>query len=890
MARALPTGTVTFLFSDVEGSTRLAAQQGDRWPALLERHQQLLRRCFTSRDGVEVATEGDSFFVVFRSAPGAVAAAVAAQQALAAEPWPDGAAIRVRMGLHTGEGTLGGDNYVGLDVHRASRIAAAGHGGQILLSAGTRALAEHALPEDVALTDLGAHRLKDLAMPERLAQLVVPGCPSEFPPLRTVDAVPNNLPIQLTSFIGREREVTEASRLLLDGARLLTLTGPGGTGKTRLSLQVAAEVSGGFHDGVFFVPLAPISDPKLVPSAIARALQVPVAGSQPVEERLRDWLRGKQLLLVLDNFEQILGAASVVSDLLRATEMVRVLATSRAPLRVYGERQFPVPPLKLPKRLPDDPERLSQFEAVRLFIERALAVRPDFEVTNENAPAVAMICSRLDGLPLAIELAAARVKLLPPQAILARLARSLDLLSSGARDLPDRQRTLRGAIAWSWDLLDEPHRRLFASFGAFVGGASLEEAEAVCAPDLGVDVLDGLAELVDQSLLHQSEQDGEPRFWVLATIREFALERLEESGEGDAVGGRHAEAYAALAERAEPELTGARQNEWLARLDLEHDNLRAAIVWAVARGEAGLALRLVAAPWRFWQFRGHLREAAERQAAALAMPEAAAADPRVRYRALEAQGGIQYWLGDYQAANRPYAGSLAIARELGDRPLIAQALYNLAFTGEGDDPMALMRSKGRGPIEEALAIWRELGDRAGVGRALWALGNADAYTGQLDRGEAEFREALAIFRELGDRYHVGWSTFELAFIATKRERWGEAVRFLAESLEIFTATDDVSAAVLLLDGLASAAYGLGDRDAAFRLSGASARLEREAGVGLVRTARQLGDYVDLAKRIGDDPAARAAFAQGEELPLKEATAYALDWARRVTDAKAGVDG
>jgi len=740
----------------------------------------------------------------------------------------------------------------------------------------------------VTLRDLGEHRLKDLALPERLAMLVVPGCPTEFPPLRTVDAVPNNLPLQLTSFIGREKEVADASRLLLDGARLVTLTGPGGTGKTRLSLQIAAEVSDHFSDGVFFVPLAPVSDATLVPSAIAQALQIPVSGNQPVDERLRDWLKGKRLLLVLDNFEQVLPAGSLVADLLRSEESIRMLVTSRAPLRLYGEREYPVPSLRLPKGLPDDPERLSQFEAVRLFIERAVAVRPDFRVTNENAPSVAMICSRLDGLPLAIELAAARIKVLSPQAILPRLEKSLDLLSSGARDLPERQRTLRGAITWSWDLLSAEQQSLFSRISVFVGGARLEQAEMVCAAELDLDVLDGLSQLVDQSLVRQSEEaDGEPRFWMLATIRDYALERLEERGEAGATRRRHAEAYAQLAEQAEPELTGSNQNEWLGRLGREHDNIRAAIEWAIGADEAELALRLVAAPWRFWQFRGHLREAAARQTAALAMPGVQQVDPRVRYRALEARGGILYWLGDYRTAFRIYDESLKVARALGDRALEAGALYNRAFTGEGDDPFQLMKTKGREAAEQALAIWRELGDRAGVAQALWALGNADQFTDNLDRAGDEFLEALAIFRELGNRYYVGWSTSELGWIAIRRENWDEAIAYFTESLEAFRASDDVSAATLLLGSMAWVAYSVGDFGPAYRLAGAAARLEREHGVGLAQTGRLLAAVPDVAQMLDKHPEGRTEFAAGEAMEFREAVAYALDWGATRTARSAG---
>jgi predicted ATPase/class 3 adenylate cyclase len=885
MRTDLPTGTLTFLFTDIEGSTKLAAALGDRWTPTLERHQALLRDAFTSRGGVEVATEGDSFFVVFPSAPAAVAASVAAQQALVAEPWPDDVGqIRVRMGLHTGEGMLGADNYVGLDVHRAARVASAGHGGQILISSATRSLAEQNLPEGVTLRDLGEHRLKDLAQPERLAMLIVPGCPTEFPPLRTVDAVPNNLPLQLTSFVGREREVREASAALTDGARLLTLTGPGGTGKTRLSLQVAAEVSDHFPDGVFFVPLAPVTDPELVPSAITQALQIPVAGNQPVEQRLRDWLTGKRVLLVLDNFEQVLPAASLVGDLLKAQESLRILVSSRSPLRLYGEREYPVPSLGLPERLPEGADALSQFEAVKLFIERAVAVRPDFAVTNDNAPAVAMICSRLDGLPLAIELAAARIKVLSPQAILPRLESSLDLLSAGARDLPERQRTLRGAIAWSWDLLDEAQRRLFSRLGVFVGGARLDETEAVCGPDLGGDVLDGVSELVDQSLVRQSEEpDGEPRFWMLATIREYALERLEESGEADAVRERHAAAYAALVERAEPHLTGADQNEWLARLDREHDNIRAAIEWATEAGKAELALRLVAAPWRYWQFRGHLREATARQAAVLAMPGAATADPRVRYRALEAAGGILYWAGDYRGANRAYSESLDVARNLGDRGLEAQALFNRAFTGEGDDPFLLMASEGRDSAEEALRIWRDLDDHAGIAQALWALGAADQYRLEFELAEREYAEALEIFRELDNRYYIGWTVEELGWNAIRKEDWPAAIRYLTEGVEVFRAFDDVSAAPLLLDSLSWVAYATGDFVSAYRMAGAGDRIEHEHGVGLASVTRKFVEIPKVANLLDEHPEGPTEFAAGAAMDLGEALDYAIAWGKAHTE-------
>ena len=476
----LLTGTVTFFFSDIEGSTRLLRANPEGWPALLARHQDLLRAAFAATGGNEVGTEGDSFFVAFPTAPAAIAAAVEAQRALAAEPWPDDGEVLVRIGLHTGEASLSAKTYVGLHVHRASRIASVGHGGQVLLSDATRSLALEALPAGVGLRDLGEHRLKDLEHPERLWQLVIDGLQNEFPAVSSLDATPNNLPTRLTTFLGREAEIEGIGSLLAE-SRLLTLTGPGGTGKTRLSLEVAGRALRHYPDGVWFVELAPISDPELVLSTIAQTIGLPERGGRPPIDRLVDFLGTRRTLIVLDNFEQVLGAGASVNQLLTACPNLSVLTSSRSALQVSGEQEYPVPPLDLPDPANLPPlSQLSQYEAVALFIERARAVKPGFEVTNENAPAVAEICVRLDGLPLAIELAAARIRVLTPQAMLGRIGDRLGLLSAGARDLPARQQTLRSAIAWSHDMLDETDRAIFACLAVFVGGAGLEVIESVC--------------------------------------------------------------------------------------------------------------------------------------------------------------------------------------------------------------------------------------------------------------------------------------------------------------------------------------------------------------------------------------------------------------------------
>jgi predicted ATPase/class 3 adenylate cyclase len=874
----LPTGTITFVFTDIEGSTRLLDRLGDRYPQVLEDHQRLLREAFTGRGGVEVSTEGDAFFVVFPSPSQAVAAAVEAQRALARHPWPDQEEVRVRIGLHTGEAVFGADNYVGVDVHRAARIAAAGHGGQIVVSAATGALVEPASPEGVSFRDLGEHRLKDLPRPERIFQVVADGLPAEFEHLRSMDARPNNLPVQLTSFVGRRRELEEVEEGLRH-SRLLTLTGPGGTGKTRLALQAATELLAESKDGAFFVALAPITDPALVLPTVAQALGLREASDRPSIEGVIDHLRDKDLLLVLDNFEQVLEAAGEIGQLLTAAEKVRVLATSREPLGLHGEREYPVPPLGLP-----DPEHLppvqglSQFESVALFIERAAAVQPGFAVTNDNAPAVAEICARLDGLPLAIELAAARVKILTPQAMLARLDRALTFLTRGARDVPARQQTLRGAIAWSYDLLNEEERRLFARLSVFVGGFALEAAEAVTnrGGELGLDTLDGVASLTNKSLLRQMESEpGEPGFFMLETIREFADERLAEDPRAEMVRHRHATFYLELAERAAPELTGADQVHWLDALAARHDNFRAALAWAVDRGEAETALRLGAALWRFWQMRGNLREGLDRLRTVLDVPEADG-HPELLAAALEAAGGIAYWMGSREAEGY-YDESLRIRRELGEPAPIAEALYNRSFTSiflRGKDRREFERA--RELLEESLAIFRGMDDERGIAKALWGLGDLLYEAGELDDAKRYIVEALDMHRRQGDRFGMAWDFFLLGLTTQKLEQSDKARRHFEEALELLSEARDTSGIPLVLAGLASVAAAEGDGDRAIRLAAAAAQLEHTFGGGLSQINEQVEEWERQRRSlVPDQKAYERLWAEGEAMSVEEAVAFAL---------------
>jgi len=822
--------------------------------------------------GHEVNTEGDAFFLVFASAARAVAAAVAAQRALHGFAWPQDAVLRVRMGLHTGEGTPAGGDYIGLDVHRAARICGAAHGGQILISHSTRALVEGTLPPGVALRSLGERRLKDLLRPEHLFQVVAPELPPEFPPVRTLDRAPNNLPTQLTSFIGRQRELG-AARRLLDGTRLLTLTGPGGTGKTRLALQLGVEVIDRFPDGVFFVGLAPIADPELVPSTIGQALGLQEAAGRTPIDHLVEFLGEKRLLLILDNFEQILAAAPVVGQLLRGAPNIKIVVTTRAALHVYGEQEFPVPPLGLPdlKHLPSL-ESLSQYEAVALFIQRAMAAKPDFVVTNENAPAIAEITSRLDGLPLAIELAAARVKLLPPQAMLARLSRRLSLLSSGSRDLPTRQQTLRDAIAWSCDLLDEAGKRLMGRVAVFVGGCTLEAAEAVCGPaaDLGRDVLDGLATLADHNLLRHEEVAGEPRFAMLETIREFAIERLEASGEAPTVRGRHAATFLALAEEAAPHLVRREAPVWLDRLEREHDNLRAAIGWAIEQGDTDTALRMGTALWRFWQMRGHVREGRERLRAVLAMPDARRSPAYPA--AVEAAGGIAYWQGDFEGARAYYQEQLAIARAAGRPAEVAGALYNLSF------PYIVPQTgveEGRRLLLEALALYEQMQDQAGIAKVHWGLSSAVFALQDTEEALRHVEVAIRIFRELDDRFSLGWALHSAGLGRLQRRELDAARALFAEALRLFADARDVSGIAGLLQDFSNLALVEGDVRRAARLHGGTASVANTGGADLKAFFETMERW-QVGGATLDKDALAADIEAGRTMSADALVAYALE--------------
>jgi predicted ATPase/class 3 adenylate cyclase len=923
-----PTGTVTFLFTDIEGSTKLWERDAPAMQGALARHDEILRSAIEQHGGYVFKTVGDAFCCAFATVPEALEAALATQQHLLSEDWNEEiGTLRVRMALHTGAAEERDGDYFGPPLNRVARLLSAAHGGQVLLSLPTQELVRDQLPHDVGLRDLGERRLKDLFRPERVFQLVASSLPSEFPPLRTLEAYRNNLPTQPTPLIGREKEVAEVCKLLLrPEVRLLTLTGAGGTGKTRLALQVAAELTEDFEEGVFFVSLAAVSDPELVVPAVAGALGVKETGGQPLLESLKDYLREKRLLLILDNFEHLLEAASIASELLSAAPYLKVLASSRIPLKLYGEHESSVPPLELPDlKRPSSVERLTQYEAVRLFVERAQAAKADFSVTNDNALAIAEICHRLDGLPLAIELAAARIKLLTPQAMLARLGNRLKLLTGGARDLPERQRTLRSTIDWSYGLLEEGEKVLFARLSVFVGGRTLEAMEAICDAegDLPGGVLDGVSVLVDENLLRQEEAvGGEPRFVMLETIHEFAREKLQESGQTEDIRRRHARYFLSLAEEAEPRLMRAKQAEWLKRLELELDNLRAALSWAQEQDKAELGLRLGAALWRFWIMSARYGEGRRWLEAALAAENAG---PLLfRAKANLVAGYLAAGQGVYMRSQRHLEEALALYRSAGSAEGVAMTLATLgrleSYRGDLErakeldkesfdryrklgDPwqfsgalralaadlfVRLLRglgleegyegdvTRGMALQEEALALSRKWGDSAGIALSLYGLGRLAVDQDDPERAVKQLEESLVLAREVyaGIVPHILVSLGDAALIQGDNER---ALRVYKEALAICQETGQEPTDTGVLEGMASLAAALEDDARAARLWGAVESALQV--IGATWTPDDLGQdepYLDAARARLGEAAWEAALAEGRNMTLEVAIEYALE--------------
>lgn len=817
----LPEGVVTLVFTDIEGSTRLLHELGPAYAGALDEHRRVLRSAFGARGGVEVDTQGDAFFYAFASARAAADATLDAHRGLAAGP------LRVRIGVHTGEPVVGAEGYIGLDVHRAARIMAAAHGGQTVISQSTRDL----LPDE-GLTDLGEHRLKDLSAPQRLWQLG----PGSFPVLRTLHQT--NLPVMLTPLVGRQRELAGAADALL-AHRLVTLTGPGGTGKTRLALQVAANVIDDYPDGVWWVPLASIDDPGLVMPTIGRVLGTP--GDLSIA------LRSRRLLLVLDNLEQVIASASELAQLLTTTHGPRMLVTSREPLRIDGETEYPVEPLAA-----DD--------AAALFNERARV--------QGATDAVREICRRLDQLPLAIELAAARTAVLEPEQLLARLANSLPLLTGGRRDVPERQRTLRATIQWSHDLLDDPERVLFRQLAVFADGFSLPGAEAV----LGADA-DVLQSLVERSLVRRGHAG---RFGMLETIRQFAAEELDRDPGADAIRAAHADHFLALAEAANPQLRGESQLGWLDELEREHGNLRAAASWALAEGRVDVAQRLCVALNQFWLYHSHIAEGRRLTAAVLAAASADVADPsgtgaRLRAETLQGASILATIQSDWPAAERYATELLELATRIDAPRLVAQGhlAAGRPTLARGDAASA------REHLELAIAKGGALGESWLVAMATFNLGYVSLNTHDFARARDEIQSAGAAFSELNDRYGMARSLVGLGAVAVHSDRLDDALDPLREGLALLSEIGDREGPAWAIE-LVGVALSASDADRAARPLGAAEALREELGLTLVESER--GPHEGAVRRLEsalDRQALAEAWSAGQSTDLSGAIALAI---------------
>jgi predicted ATPase/class 3 adenylate cyclase len=897
----LPSGIITFLFTDIEGSTRLLQFLGDGYAELLNQHNQIMRSHLQAWDGFVVDSQGDAFFAVFSQAADAVAASAAIQRSLTAQTWPQQLSVPVRIGLHTGKALLTKEgHYIGLDIHRAARIFSAGHGGQVLLSEATCNLVLRDLPFGVSLRDLGEHRLKDLDHPERLYQLVIPSLPADFPPLRSLEAFIHNLPTPPTSFIGREQELAEIKRLLAT-TPLLTLIGPGGTGKTRLTIQVATELVDTFKDGVRFVELAPVSDPAHLPQTIAATLGLREEPGYPLSKTISDYLRPKTLLLILDNCEHLITAcAQLAGSLLQQCPKLKIIASSREALAIGGELTFQVPSLALPpigSRHQPPLETLTQYAAVRLFIERAITVLPAFTANNDNAPLIAQICHQLDGIPLAIELAAARVKSLQIEQIAERLDDRFRLLRDGSGRTIPRQQTLKALIDWSHNLLSAGEQTLFRRLSVFAGGWTLEAAESVCAtpdtphssllsPQSSVlspqsspldpyDILDLLAQLANKSLVVVERIPGEEvRYHFLETIRQYAREKLLEANESEAVRHQHWAFYTALAETSDAQVRGPGQKEWLHRLELEHDNIRAALDWAIQATSADsvwlppqqpptavYGLRLAVPLWGFWFLRGYTSEGLawlqtflDRAAPLPTLPVA------LRAKALARTGFMAYYQNQPQHGRDLAQEAIPLCRQSGDVEGEAIALHVIGSsnTALGNHEQAIAA------YQESLALFRASNNDWGIAIMVHLLGQAALQQNNLERAETLGRESLLLRRKLGLNVGTAVSLELLAGVARVRGQSDEAATLLQESLALCREVKSRPFTARILEQLGSVAGERDDLAAASQFLQEALTLQQELG-NKVKIAELYLNLGLITGRQGHTQQARDLLTQSQQL-------------------------
>jgi predicted ATPase/class 3 adenylate cyclase len=868
----MPRGTVAFLFTDVENSSSLWERNGAAMMSALARHHSLLREAVEAHGGVLFKTVGDGTQSAFPTAPAAITAALTAQRALLAEPWPDELGpLRACMAIHVGEAEPRGGDYLAAPLNRLSRVLGMARGGQIVITEAVEHLAQDGLPLGGSLRELGEMRLRDIKRAERVFVLVHPDLPRDIDLPVASEQQTRNFPPELTPFLGREEQIAAIAELVAaPNVHLVTLTGPGGIGKTRLAIQVGERLASSFAGGAVFVDLSSLRDPAQVLPAIGKALGLREVNEGSLVNQILGFLAERETLLILDNFEHLLGSASVVASLLSGPE-VELLVTSRAPLRVQGEHEYLVPALRLPDHSQQcNVEALATNEAVALFVDRARAVRPDFELTDAIAPIIAEICARLDGLPLAIELAAARIKVLPPAAMLSRLERRLPLLTGGRRDAPERQRTLRDTIAWSYDLLGPNECELFRKLAAFVGGWTMEAAEAVANPEGTLDVLGGLSSLVEMSLVRLDETESEPRFRMLETIREYAVDRLVNAGEDAAIQERHAEFYLAFAEAAEPELVRRNQGEWLERLAADGPNITAALGWFLIQNRIEEGLRLSLAMRFFWLRRSPFGEGSRWLAAFLERP-AEGVSPRTRARAIAAAGSFEHWLGRLEEARRHYEDALRLFREAGDLIGEARLLRNLASVaidlGEFDE------------AESFLTKSREVAERTGNPRS---VADVVGLCGTLAFAQGNYGEASARLREAGDRFRVLGDLASLmdaagdaAYMMALSGDSAGAAKYFAESLTLavqLEARDRISWALL---GAGNLAAEQGDAVRAVRLFAAAAAIQQAMQEDLRPSVDVIQERVlaEQRQRLGES-AYLAAREEGRSLSEERAVAEA----------------
>ena len=879
---AVATQTFTFFFTDIEGSTAMAERLGNAWAGVLADHHRLIRGALAAHGGEEVVSQGDGVFAVFASPRACVDAAIEAQRALLSHAWPAGEMVRVRMGIHYGEATQTTAGLAGLEVHRAARIAAVAYGSQVVVSAAAAELLRDSLPAGAGLKDLGLHRLQDIGQPGQIFQLQAEELPAAFPPLRSLGnpKLPTNLPAQVSSFIGREVELA-AVRALVGVSRLVTLTGAGGAGKTRLGLQVAAGLLDGTGDGVWFADLAPLGEADLVAVTVAEVLGVRLEPGRPVADTVAGAVGGRSLLVVLDNCEHLIGACAKLADaLLRGCPNLALLATSREPLGIDGERIYRVPSLRTPAD-GDDVVAIRASEAVRLLADRAAAQGVPLAWDSQAADLVGRICRRLDGIPLAIELAAARLRVMSAAELDARLDERFALLTGGSRAVLPRQQTLRAMVEWSWELLTGPERVVLARLSVFAGGFGLAAAEAVAAdPDVPAGEVAGhLGALADKSLVQFDDTGAGPgRYRLLDTVRQYAAGRLDAAGPATANATRvaHRDYYVALAEAAAPQLVGPAHAEWLDRLDAELGNLRAAIAFTLPQPDPDPGLRLAASLLVFWSARGHAAEAADALRALLDVPGAQRAT-LARARALAAAATLAERAGSYAAAEDYCQEALAIATPAGEDYLVADLLHQRAWIllhqgkpgdalplieqGQdlarrlGDPHLAARLHSARayaanfqgdhaGAARDylrSLQLYRQTGDQRAVGQLLANLGNAELSAGDLDAARRHLAESLDIARGLNNRYGIPFAASNLGLAEYLGNSPGAAEALFAETLDVAMRTGVKRHIAYALIGLALTSHGRADPGWSARLHGAADQALEDHGHALEPLEARLAD-------------------------------------------------